>query len=112
MEYNIQAEDSYSRFNHKAFTWYKRRLECSITGVVFNEEKPSKSFGEAVDKYGNKAKKVAGEVVDDIKNIDKEAIKSTVSSWWRKIRGTPAEEQPNLSHDPQPEHAEEEQKHE
>lgn len=109
VEFQIQAEDSFTRFNHKAFAWYKRRHAASITGVIFNEEKPSKSFGEAVDKYGGKAKKAAGEVVEDIKNIDKEAVKSTISGWWRKIRGTPAEEQPNLSHDPQPA---EEQKHE
>ena len=87
VEYNIQALDSYTRFNSKIFAWYKRRHQCSITGVVFSEDKPSKTIGEAVDRTAVKAKKVTDEVIKDIKKIDTTAIKSKVKGWWSKVRG-------------------------
>lgn len=99
VEYGILGEDSYSRFSHRCFDWYKRRLSCAITGTVFEEEKPPKNVGEALDYAGNAVSKFGSGVVDEIKSIDTTAIKSKLAGFWTKIRGQP---QAAASHDAEP----------
>jgi hypothetical protein len=86
-EYEILGEDSYSRFSHRAFEWYKRRLSCSISGVVFEEVKPAKNVSEAVGHAGNVVSKFGSEVFTEIKQMD---IKGKFSGLWNKIKGEPA----------------------
>ena len=75
VEYNILGLDSYSRYTHKCFVWYKKRLACSITGIQFDEEKPYHSYGEAVDKSAVQAKQVADGIFEDVKKIDTAQVK-------------------------------------
>ena len=74
-----------------------------MTGQIFDEEKPSKTFGEALGKTKNAVVSFGGEIKDDIKSIDTKAIKAQLGGFWRKITGKTEEQVPilDVAHDPE-----------
>jgi|LakMenEpi03Oct11_1017367.scaffolds.fasta_scaffold10017_1 hypothetical protein len=74
-----------------------------MTGQIFDEEKPSKTIGEVLDKTKNAVVNFGGEIKNDINSIDTKAIKQKLGGFWRKITGKNEEQVPilDVAHDPE-----------
>ena len=67
VEYQIQNEIRFNRFNHMAFNWHKRKLSALTIGKPFDEKKPAKCLEEFWDNSVEKGKKKYEDAVNEVK---------------------------------------------